>query len=147
MELLKKKPRNRSKGVFVMQDSTQVEEKEDKQTLVKVIVIITAIPYGLVMVMSYVFYISNTENDIILSTIEYYFIGKPVLFGILGVPIFFLISACYYFIRLSDLSRIPHNTTFYEVITQSTVQYGPIKIILPKLGEVPSHKLHIIEVD
>ena len=130
-----------------MQDSTQVEEKEDKQTLVKVIVIITAIPYGLVMVMSYVFYISNTENDIILSTIEYFFIGKLVLFGILGLPIFLLISVCYYFIRLSDLSHIPHNTTLYEAITQSTVQYGPIKIILPELGEVPLHELHIIEVD
>ena len=147
MGLSKRSQENQSKGVFVMQDSTQIEEKEDKQTLVKVIVIIIAIPYGLVMVMSYVFYISNTENDIILSTIEYFFIGKPVLFGTLGVPVFFLISVFYYFIRLSDLSRIPHNTTLYEAITHPTIQYGPIKIILPELGEVPSHKLHIIEVD
>lgn len=130
-----------------MQDSTQVEEKEDKQTLVKVIVFVTAILYGSVMIISYVLYISNTKNDLIQSTIEYYFIGKPVLFGTLGVPVFFLISVFYYFIRLSDLSRIPHNTTLYEAITHPIIQYGPIKIILPELGEVPSHKLHIIEVD
>jgi len=130
-----------------MQDSTQVEEKEDKQTLVKVIVFVTAILYGSVMIISYVLYISNTKNDLIQSTIEYYFIGKPVLFGTLGVPVFFLISVFYYSIRLSDLSRIPHNTTLYEAITHPTIQYGPIKIILPELGEVPSHKLHIIEVD
>lgn len=130
-----------------MQDSTQVEEKEDKQTLVKVIVFVTTIFYGSVMIISYVLYISNTKNDLIQSTIEYYFIGKLVLFGTLGVPVFFLISVFYYFIRCSDLSRIPHNTTLYEAITHPTIQYGPIKIILPELDQVPSPEFHIVEVD
>ena len=44
----KKKRGNRSKGVFFLQDCTQVEEKEDHNTFVKVIEYVIDIPYGLI---------------------------------------------------------------------------------------------------
>jgi len=46
-------------------------------------------------------------------------------------PILILIGGVSYIARMSNLSRIPINSSFYDVITLPTIQCGPIKIIFP----------------
>ncbi|MFX1515588.1 MAG: hypothetical protein ACFFC6_04705 [Promethearchaeota archaeon] len=46
-------------------------------------------------------------------------------------PILMIIGGVSYIARMSNLSRIPINSSVYDAITLPTIQCGPIKIIFP----------------
>ena len=50
-------------------------------------------------------------------------------------PFLLVIGGVSYIARMSNISRIPSNTSLYEAITLPTIQYGPLKIILPVIEE------------
>ncbi len=50
-------------------------------------------------------------------------------------PILFSIAGMSYIARMSNISRIPSNTSLYDAITLPTIQYGPLKIIFPVIEE------------
>ncbi len=58
-----------------------------------------------------------------------------VVFSFFWGPVLIVIGAFAYVIQMSDISRIPPNSSLYDAITLPTVQYGPLKIIFPVIEE------------
>jgi hypothetical protein len=50
-------------------------------------------------------------------------------------PVLFTIAGMSYIARMSNISRIPSHSSLYDAITLPTIQYGPLKIILPVIEE------------
>ncbi|MFW9904266.1 MAG: hypothetical protein ACFFFH_08050 [Candidatus Thorarchaeota archaeon] len=55
-------------------------------------------------------------------------------------PVLIIIGGVSYIARISNLSRIPINSSIFDAITLPTIQYGPIKIIFPIEREEPPEK-------
>lgn len=68
---------------------------------------------------------SNWLNPVGINVVIFFY-WSPVLFTIAGMS---------YIARMSNISRIPSNSSLYDAIMLPTIQYGPLKIILPVLEE------------
>ncbi len=132
-----------------MEDSSQNEGKKVICTPIKIFIVIAGLPYGVLIFLTYISYISSVNNNFFVGTAEFifYIIHEQLMFGtILGIILISFVTAFSYFSRMSSLSRIPINSSMYESITQSTIQYGPLKIILPELEDETLDELHVIEI-
>ncbi|UCG02085.1 MAG: hypothetical protein JSW11_21140 [Candidatus Heimdallarchaeota archaeon] len=58
-----------------------------------------------------------------------------IFFFLYWSPVLVTIAGVSYIARMSNISRIPSNSSLYDVITLPTIQYGPLKIILPVIEE------------
>lgn len=61
----------------------------------------------------------------------FHFISLDILLFIYWSPVLMIIGGVSYIAKMSNLSRIPSNSSVYDAITLPTVHYGPIKIIFP----------------
>ncbi len=129
-----------------MEDINQVEKKSGKQTSRRVFILFTGFPYVLIMILLYVPYISNVEKNFVDATIEFV-LGFQVIFGTLIGIFLLLFSAFAYVMHNSDLSRIPRKTSIYESITHPTIQYGPLKLIMPVMEEEIVEEFEMVEIE
>jgi hypothetical protein len=93
---------------------------------------------------------SSIDKNFFVGTAEFvfYVLKEQLIFGsFLGLILISFITSFSYITRMSILSRIPKNSSIYESITQSTIQYGPLKIILPELEKGTLEEFHVIEID
>ncbi|MFX1504754.1 MAG: hypothetical protein ACFFDC_01450 [Promethearchaeota archaeon] len=65
----------------------------------------------------------------------YYPVYLYIVLIIYWSPVLIIIGGVSYFAKMSNLSRIPLNSSIYDAITLPTIQYGPIKIIFPSEEE------------
>ncbi|MHA2203916.1 MAG: hypothetical protein ACW991_09520 [Candidatus Hodarchaeales archaeon] len=89
--------------------------------------------------------------DLIISVVLYLFLitydstvwlneffSPMIIFVVLSFlwgPVLMVIGAFTYITHMSNISRIPPNSSLYDAITLPTVQYGPLKIIFPVIEE------------
>ncbi|MHA1970109.1 MAG: hypothetical protein ACW964_20235 [Candidatus Hodarchaeales archaeon] len=130
-----------------MEDANQIEERSVIQTSRRVFILFAGFPYILILILLYISYISSVEKNFVAATIEFVFIGVPVVFGTLTGLVLISIAAFAYITRMSNPSCIPQNSSIYESITRPTIQYGPLKLIMPVMEEEIVEEVQIVEID
>ncbi len=81
-----------------------------------------------------------------IDTFQYILVGNLVTGAIIS-PILILIALFAYLTKGSALDRIPINTTLYESIVNPTIQYGPIRLILPVMGEDIVEEVQLVDIN
>ncbi len=110
-----------------MENQLPAEEKsQTKETVMFFVKIVVSLDLVIIVVL----YLSFAPHFDIISTILF-IIGVQFFFS----PLLLFIAFCAYFVHLSKLSNIPKDTTLYECINSPTIQYGPIKVIIPIIDE------------
>ena len=99
------------------------------------------------MIVSFINFYKSTEHEFILDLLLFIFVGYPLLLGTVSSPILISIAIFTYLTRTTAISKIPLNTTLHESIFQPTIQYGPVKLILPVLKEELIDELQIQDLD
>ncbi len=119
-----------------MENQSRSEKKTQSKETVKVFVRL-GVCFYLGLYLSYLLYLALlftitplSEYNSILSVFMF-IIGAQFIIG----PILIWIALGAYFVRLCDLSKVPKDTTLYECITSPTLQYGPLKVIIPVISE------------
>jgi hypothetical protein len=58
-------------------------------------------------------------------------VGVNLVIIVYWGPLLIIVGGVSYIARMSNLSRIPSNSSVSDAITLPTIQYGPLKIIFP----------------
>ncbi len=110
-----------------MENQSHAKEKsQTKDTFMFFVKLGISLDLGFIAIV----YLINAPNIPIISTILF-IVGVQFILS----PILLFIAFGAYFVHLSRLSNIPKNTTLYECINSPTIQYGPIKVIIPIMDE------------
>ncbi|MFX0123421.1 MAG: hypothetical protein ACFFAE_07250 [Candidatus Hodarchaeota archaeon] len=119
----------------------QISQK-DKMSRIKVriigkitIALYLIIPYVLFLlaVFQYPYHLFEYLNWLTSDWVNYF--SMNIFFLIYWSPVLVTIGGVSYIARMSDISRIPPNSSLYDAITLPTMQYGPLKIIFPEIKE------------
>lgn len=129
-----------------MEDINQIEKKSVNQTSRRVFILFAGFPYFLILILIYLTYITSVEKNFVSATIEFV-IGFQVIFGALTGLFLISFAPFAYIMRMSNLSRIPRKTSIYESITHPTIQYGPLKLIMPVMEEEIVEEFQIVEIE
>ena len=130
-----------------MEDINQIEERSVIKTSRRVFILFAGFPYFIILILIYLSYITSVEKNFVAATIEFVFIGIPVVFGTLTGLLLISFASFAYIMRMSNLSRIPRKTSIYESITHPTIQYGPLKLIMPVMEEEIVEEFQIVEIE
>ncbi|UCG02086.1 MAG: hypothetical protein JSW11_21145 [Candidatus Heimdallarchaeota archaeon] len=88
------------------------------------------------LIVSFVLYLVLIAFDPAVWLNEFF--SPLVIFVVLTFlwgPVLMVVGIFAYIIRMTNISRIPLNSSLYDVITLPTIQYGPLKIIFPVIEE------------
>ena len=129
-----------------MEDLNQLEKKSGNQTSRRVFILFAVFIYFFYLILIFFTYISNIEKNFVDATIEFV-LGFQVIVGTLTGILLILLAAFAYVMRYSDLSRIPQKSSIYESITHTTIQYGPLKLIMPLMEEEIIEELQMVEIE
>ena len=91
----------------------------------------TFLPYFAFQFLIFLDTVRKYPEDLLLAIknfLEFSGYGYLFLFG----PFIFILLLMSYFIDKTNFDNIPKNTTLYESIARKNINYGPIKIIVPK---------------
>lgn len=92
----------------------------------------TFLPYFAFQFLIFLDTVRKYPGDLLLAIkdfLQFSGYGYLLLFG----PFIFVLFIMSYFLDKTNLDNIPKNTTLYESIIRKNINYGPIKIIVPKL--------------
>lgn len=115
-----------------MENQSRSEKKTNSKKTVETIIKLSVCIY-LGLYFAYLLYLVLLSAITPLSeynstlSVFMFIIGAQFIIG----PILICIALVAYFVRLCDLSQVPKDTTLYECVTSSTIQYGPLKIVIP----------------
>ncbi len=113
-----------------MENQSDMKEKSHLQATVKIFVKFGVFLYlGLLFVLFFTITPPSEYNSFI--SVFMFIIGVQFIIG----PFLLFIALGAYFVRLCDLSKVPKDTTLYKCITSPTLQYGPLKVIIPVIIE------------
>ncbi len=114
-----------------MENQSELKENLKEKNSLMIMVKITALLYPAFLF--YLFFVFNVHklNGSFESTLS----TSIVIFSIFWGPLLMIIGSLSYIARMSNISRIPSNSTLYEAIMLTTIQYGPLKIIMPDMDE------------
>ena len=129
-----------------MENSSKFKEKFVAHETKVFIIICAGITYFAFRLIFYINYIRYGEEGILIDTFQYILVGE-ITTGIIIGPILLLIASYAYLTKASALARIPRNTTLYESITQPTIQYGPLRLIMPVWEDEIVDEMKIVEID
>jgi len=94
----------------------------------------TYIPYLFLLFLAFMDSLVNHPRSL-LEAIKLLIYASGWGYLIISSPFILVIAGIEYFLRQTNLTNIPKDTTLYEAITQPTMMYGPMKMILSKLNE------------
>ena len=114
-----------------MENQSELKENLKEKNSLMIMVKITALLYPAFLF--YLFFVFNVHklNGSFESTLS----TSIVIFSIFWGPLLMIIGSLSYIARMSNISRIPSNSSLYEAIMLTTIQYGPLKIIMPDMDE------------
>ncbi len=114
-----------------MENQSELKENLKEKNSLMIMVKITALLYPAFLF--YLFFVFNIDklNGSLESTLATSIVIVSVLWG----PLLMIIGSLSYISRMSNISRIPSNSSLYEAIMLTTIQYGPLKIIMPDMDE------------
>ncbi|MFX1282454.1 MAG: hypothetical protein ACFFB5_02320 [Promethearchaeota archaeon] len=101
--------------------------KSSTVNLIKLSIILVS-TFSICLYFLFVFY---NPTEFLKITPGFIFIIICFLWG----PLLIVIGGSSYIARMSTLSRIPTSSSLYDAIVLPTIQYGPLKIILPVIDE------------
>lgn len=110
--------------------STPNENLQEKNSLSVKVKIATILYLSFPIVMCFLLIVQNPGKFLEFAPLYIF----SILFFFWG-PLLMIIGGFSYITRMSDISRIPSTSSVYDAITLPTIQYGPIKVILPVVEE------------
>ena len=89
----------------------------------------TYIPYLIILFLHFLDTLVKNPTNLLEATRLFIYASGWGYLIILG-PFILIVAGINYFISQANLDNIPKDTTLYEAITQPTMMYGPMKMIL-----------------
>ena len=130
----------------MMENSSQFKEKYVAHKTKVFIIFCASFTYFAVKFLHYIDYIRFGKEGILIDTFQYILVGNLVT-GVIISPILLLIASFAYLTKVSALARIPQNTTLYESIMHPTIQYGPLRLIMPMIEEEIVEEFQMVEIE